>query len=147
MQLTIDIGYDQLFELVRQLPAWERERLVSEMATTKQSAFQAESESRQDLIVVEQGEGYRILQVPFPDTEEGRKRENEQKRMQDEVRQRHSEVFGRPKCSREEWRQILSSVPTLNSEDAQGLEESMNNFRKEFNNAFERRSLGFVGTD
>ena len=30
MQLTIDIGYDQLFELVRQLPAREKERLFQE---------------------------------------------------------------------------------------------------------------------
>ena len=30
MQLTIDIGYDQLFEMVRQLPPWEKERLFQE---------------------------------------------------------------------------------------------------------------------
>ena len=30
MQLTIDIGYDQLFELVRQLPPKEKERLLQE---------------------------------------------------------------------------------------------------------------------
>ena len=30
MQLTVNIGYDQIFELVRQLPPWEKERLFHE---------------------------------------------------------------------------------------------------------------------
>ena len=30
MQLTVNIGYDQLFELVQQLPPWEKERLFQE---------------------------------------------------------------------------------------------------------------------
>ena len=88
MQLTIDIGYDQVFQLVRQLPPRERERLAEEIAPVKQ----------------------------------------------------------KPKCSREEWEQILSSAPTLTSEEAQEWEESMKNFRKDFNDAFERR-LGLVGAD
>ena len=90
MQLTIDIGYDQLFELVRQLPMRERERLVKEVVTPEQDTPQSESESesRQDLIVLEERGGLRILQVPFPDTEEGRRREKEQKQMQEEFRQR-----------------------------------------------------------
>jgi len=88
MQLTIDIGYEQLFELVRQLPPREKERFVRDMVKPEQK-----------------------------------------------------------KCSREKWHQILSTVPTLDSEEVQNLEESMDNFRKEFNSAFERRCLGLVGTD
>jgi len=103
MQLTIDIGYDQLFELVRQLPAMEKERFVKERAKPEQDT---------------QGDW-----------------------------QQRSAVLGHPKCSREEWQQILANTPTLGPEDAHALEESMNNFRKEFNNAFERRSLGLVGAD
>ena len=103
MQLTIDIGYDQLFELVKQLPAREKERFVREMAKPEQDT-----------------------QVDW---------------------QQHSAVLGHPKCSREEWQQILANVPTLSPEDAQKLEDAMNNFRKDFNNEIERRSLGFVGTD
>ena len=88
MQFTIDIGYDQVSQLVWQLPPRDRERLAKEIAPSKQ-----------------------------------------------------------PKCSREKWKQILASAPTLNSQDAQGLEESMKNFRKDFNDAFERRCLGLVGSD
>jgi len=104
MQLTTDIGYDQLFELVRQLPAREKERFIREMAKPEQGTTQGDWQQR-------------------------------------------SAVLGHPKCSREEWQQILANAPTLSPEDAHALEESMNNFRKEFNNAFERRSLGLVGTD
>jgi Mg2+/citrate symporter len=58
------------------------------------------------------------------------------------------EIVSRPqKCSRKKWKQILSSVPTLSAEDAQELEKSMKNFRKEFNDAFECRRLGLVGSD
>ena len=104
MQLTIDIGYDQLFELVRQLPAREKERFVREMAMPEQDTPQVDWQQR-------------------------------------------SAVLGHPKCSREDWQQILANVPTLSSEDAQKLEDAMNNFRKEFNDEIERRSLGLVGTD
>jgi len=104
MQLTIDIGYDQLFELVRQLPAREKERFAREMAMPEQDTPQVDWQPR-------------------------------------------SAVLGHPKCSREEWRQILANTPTLNPEDAHALEESVKNFRREFNNAFERRRLGLVGTD
>ena len=146
MQLTVNIGYDQLFELVRQLPPREKERFVKDITSSERNVSQSESESRPDLIVLERGEGYRIVQVPFPDTEEGRMREKELKRLQNEVRQRRSDISAQPERSREEWQQILSKMPTLDAEDVQGLEESMNNFRKEFNNAFERRCPGFVGS-
>jgi len=88
MQLTIDIGYDQVSQLVWQLPPRDREKLVKEIVPSRQL-----------------------------------------------------------KCSREEWKQILANAPTLNPQDAQELEESMKNFRKDFNDAFERRRLGLVGSD
>jgi len=88
MQLTIDIGYDQVSQLVWQLPPRDRERLVKEIVPSRQ-----------------------------------------------------------PKCSREKWKQILASAPTLNPQDAQELEVSMKHFRKDFNDAFERCHLGLVGSD
>jgi len=95
MQLTIDIGYDQVFQLVRQLPPRDRKRLAKEMVSED----------------------------------------------------KHPETFGQPRCSREKWKQILASTPTLNPEDAQEWEISLKNFRKDFNDAFERRRLGLVGPD
>jgi len=95
MQLTIDIGYDQVFQLVRQLSPNDRRRLAKKIVS------------------------------------------------EDNL----SETFGRPKCSREKWKQILASTPTLSPEDSQELEVSLKNFRKDFNDAFERRRLGLVGSD
>ena len=95
MQLTIDIGYDQVFQLVRQLPPNDRKRLAKEIGS-------------------------------------------ENKRL---------DTIEQPKCSREKWKQILENAPTLNPEDAQEWEASMQNFRKDFNNACERRRLGLVGSD
>ena len=138
MQLTIDIGYDQLFELVRQLPAREKERFVKEVATSEQDAIQAEPESRQDLIVVEERDGFRILRVPFPDTEEGRRREKEQKRMQDEFRQRllqESQSSVIPELSKEEIEQrrqermrLALECPVATPEEL----EAFNEFRRQF---------------
>ena len=42
MQLTIDIGYDQLFELVRQLPTREKERLFQESQCQKSQSSNAQ---------------------------------------------------------------------------------------------------------
>jgi hypothetical protein len=89
MQLTIDIGYDQVFQLVRQLSSREQKRLAKEIVSPEQE----------------------------------------------------------PKCSRKKWKQILSNTPILKPGDAQNLEETLNNFRKDFNDAFERRRLGLVGSD
>ena len=111
MQLTIDIGYDQLFELVRQLPAWEKERFVREMAIPEQEVTLEESESRQDLIVLEERDGFRIVQVPFPDTEDGRRREKEQKQMQDKFRQRLLQ-----ENQSQEW-QCSTIIPKLSREE------------------------------
>jgi len=89
MQLTIDIGYDQVFQLVRQLSPRERERLAKEIVPAEQ----------------------------------------------------------KPKRSREEWKRILANAPTLSPDNAQKLEESMKKFRKEFNDAIERRRFGHFGPD
>jgi hypothetical protein len=89
MQLTIDIGYDQVFQLVRQLSPKERERLAKEIVPAEQKT----------------------------------------------------------KCSREEWKQILASAPTLSPENAQEMEKSMKNFRKEFNDAIESRRFRHFGPD
>ena len=147
MQMTINVGYDQVYELVRQLPPREKERLAKEIVSNEQEPVPSELEPRQDLIVLEQGDDFSIVQVPFPDTEEGRARQKEQEQLQKEYREAHPDILGHPKCSREQWRQILANAPTLTPEDAQELEESMNNFRKEFNDAFERRRFGLVGSD
>ena len=74
-------------------------------------------------------------------------RQKEQKLLQEKYRKNHPDVFGHPKCSREGWKRILSTAPTLTSEESQELDESMKNFRKEFNDAFECRRLGLVGSD
>ncbi|MCL2711379.1 MAG: hypothetical protein FWE95_10915 [Planctomycetaceae bacterium] len=147
MQMTIDVGYDQVYQLARQLPPRERRRLAKKIAPRKRKPAPADDEPRQDLIVLERRNGLVVYQVPFPDTEEGRIRQEEQKELQREFRENHPEFFGQPKCSREEWQQILLSAPTLTPGDAQEFEESMKNFRKDFNNAFERRRLGLVDID
>jgi len=147
MQTTIDIGYDQVFQLARQLSPRERTRLAQEIVPVEREPALSDTEPLQDLIVLERGDGYSIVQVPFPDTEEGRIRKKEQERLQKEVRATHSEIFGQPKCSRAEWLQILSNAPTLTPEGAQELDESMKNFRKDFNDAIERRRLGLVDFD
>ena len=147
MQATIDIGYEQVFQLTWQLSPRDRERLAKEIVTAEPEPTPVDTESRPDLIVLEQGDGYRILQVPFPDTEEGRMRQKKQKQLQEKHRRNYPDVLGHPKCSREEWKRILSSAPTLSSEESHELEESMKNFRKEFNDAFECRRLGLVGSD
>jgi len=53
MQLTIDIGHDQLFELIRQLPPLEKERLFQESRSTtitpKQSAEDIEQRRQKAL--------------------------------------------------------------------------------------------------
>ena len=147
MQATIDIEYDQVFQMAWQLSPRDRERLAKEIVSAEPETIPADTEPRQDLIVLEQHEGFRILQVPFPDTEEGRIRQKEQKQLQKQYRKKHPDVIGHPKCSREEWKQILSIAPTLTSEESQELEESMKNFRKEFNDAFECRRLGLIGSD
>ena len=53
----------------------------------------ADTEPRQDLIVLEQHDGFRILQVPFPDTEEGRMRQKRQEELQKQYREKHPERF------------------------------------------------------
>jgi len=141
MQLTIDIGYDQLFELVRQLPMRERERLVKEVVTPEQDTSQSESESesRQDLIVLEERGGLRILQVPFPDTEEGRRREKEQKQMQEEFRQRRlqeSQTSIIPELSAQEIEQrrqealrLALECPVATPEEIEAYNEFRSRFR------------------
>ena len=136
MQLTINIGYDQVFELVRQLSPEEKERLAKEMIATEQKPVQSVMRRREDLIVLKRGKDHTIVQIPFPDTEEGRTRKKELERLQKETRKKQPKIFEQSKCSCEEWKQILSGSPTLPSEDAQKLEKSMKNFRREFNNVF-----------
>ena len=115
-QATIDIGYDQVFQLAWQLSPKDRERLVKEIVSAEPETVPADTEPRQDLIVLEQHDGFRLLQVPFPDTEEGRMRQEEQKQLQEKYRKNHPDVLGHPKCSRKEWKRILSTAPTLTSE-------------------------------
>jgi uncharacterized membrane protein YheB (UPF0754 family) len=128
MQLTIDIGYDQVFQLVRQLSPRERERLAKEIVPAKSEPFLSDDEQRQDLIVLERSDGYSIVQVPFPDTEEGRMREKKLKQEQKEFREKHPELFvERSKEEIEESRKRLlkamSELPTATPEDIKYMEE------------------------
>ena len=93
MQATIDIEYDQVFQLAWQLSPRDRERLVKEIVSAETESIPSDTEPRPDLIVLEQHDGYRILQVPFPDTEEGRMRQKEQKLLQEKYRENHPERF------------------------------------------------------
>jgi len=152
MQRTNHIGYDQVLQLVWQLSPKERRRLAKEIVFTEQAPSPSEREPlgatpRQDLTVLERRNGFALLQVPFSDTEEGRIRQKEQEQLQKGYREKHPDVLGHPKYSRETWKQILSGTPTLTSEETRDLEESMKNFRKELNDALEYRRLGHVGSD
>jgi len=147
MQMTIDVGYEQVVQLFWQLPPRERTRFVREVVPTESEPVLSEDEPRPDLIVLERGDGYSIVQVPFPDTKEGRIRQKAQEQLQRKYRETHPAILGRPKCSREKWKQILANAPTLTPEEVQEWEESMKNFRKEFNDDLERRCLRLVGSD
>ena len=93
MQVTIDIGYDQVFELVRQLSPEEQERLAKEIMSPEPEPVPLDTEPRQDLIVLERGDGYTIVQVPFPDTEEGRARHKELEQLQKQYREAHPDIL------------------------------------------------------
>ena len=144
MQLTIDIGYDQLVQLAQQLPPWEREQLAKKIVPTEQAIVPeqeelADAEScqyqpRQDLIVLEQGDGYRIVQVPFPDTEEGRLAQKEQEELQKKYRENHPECFV-PKTqeeiekNRQERRRSMAALPVATQEDIDYYNEAREQFR------------------
>jgi hypothetical protein len=133
MQATIDIGYDQVFQLAWQLSPRDRERLAKEIVSAEPETIPADTEPRQDLIVLEQHDGFRILQVPFPDTEEGRMRQKRQEELQKQYREKHPERF-KPLSQEaiEERRQKLLALllegPVATPEDI----ENQNEFRRLF---------------
>ena len=152
MQATIDIGYEQVFQLAWQLSPRDRERLAKEIVSAEPETVPADTEPRPDLIVLEQGDGYRILQVPYADTEEGRMRQKETEELQKQHREEHPELFVQPsKEEIEKRRQTLNKwmteCPSATPEEIQKLEKSIKNFRKEFNDAIESRRLGLIGSD
>ena len=133
MQMTINVGYDQVYELVRQLPPRERKRLAKEIVSSEQEPALTEPEPRQDLIVLEQGDGYSIVQVPFSDTEEGQARQKRQEQLQKQHREAHPELFvERPKEEIEKKRQellrLLSECPVATQEEI----DNQNEFRRLF---------------
>ena len=133
MQMTIDVGYDQVYQLARQLPPRERRRLAKKIAPRKRKPTPADDEPRQDLIVLERRNGLVVYQVPFPDTEEGRIRQEEQKELQREFRENHPEFFVRPtdeaiEKNRREALRLALECPVATQEDI----DNQNEFRKLF---------------
>jgi len=133
MQMTINIGYDQLYEMVRQLPPRERIRLVEEITPAKQEPDLSDAEPPPELIVLERGNGYTIVQVPFPDTEEGRIRKQELEQVQKKVRENHPEIFVPStkddiEKKRQEALRLALECPVATQEDI----DNQNEFRKQF---------------
>ena len=131
MSSTIAIGYDQVFQLVRQLSPRDRERLAKEMVSDGQEPIPSDMEPRQDLVVLERRDGFALLQVPFPDTEEGRIRQKELEQFQEKFRGNHPEFFEPPKEEDIEKRrqtalQLALTGPVATQEDI----ENHNEFRR-----------------
>ena len=138
MQLTINIGYDQVYELVRQLPPKDRRRLAETIVSIEPEASQPDTEPCQDMIVLERHDGFVVLQVPFPDTEEGRIRQQQQEQMQKKFREDHPELFERP--SKEEIEQNRQKLLRLLSECPVVTQEEIDNYN-EFRRLFRWRSI------
>ena len=137
MQLTINIGYDQVYELVRQLPPKDRRRLAETIVSIEPEASQPDTEPCQDMIVLERHDGFVVLQVPFPDTEEGRIRQQQQEQMQKKFREDHPEFFvERSKEEIEKKRQdalrLIDECPVATQEDIDYLDENLKEFRRLF---------------
>ena len=135
MQMTIDIGYDQVFQLAWQLPPRERTRLAKEIVSAEEPTL-SDTESRQDLIVLERGDGYSIVQVPFPDTTEGRNRQKELERLQTEFRKNYPEFFEQSKeeidRKRQEALRLMSECPVATQEEIDDLIAGQKEFRRLF---------------
>jgi hypothetical protein len=137
MQMTLDIGYDQVYELARQLPPRDRRRLAETIVPAEPETSPSDAEPRQDLIVLERHDGLVVLQVPFPDTEEGRIRQQKQEQMQKEYREAHPELFvERSKEEIEQNRQdalrLMDECPVATQEDIDYLDENLKEFRRLF---------------
>ena len=137
MQMTIDVGYDQVFQLARQLPPRDRKRLASKIAPKKRKPVPLDNEPRQDMIVLKRGDDYSIVQVPFPDTEEGRTRQNELERLQKEFRKNYPEFFALPTKEeigrkRQEALRLIAECPVATPEDIDDMIAEQNEFRRLF---------------
>ena len=138
MQMTLDIGYDQVYELARQLPPRDRRRLAETIVPAEPETSPSDTEPRQDLIVLERHDGLVVLQVPFPDTEEGRIRQQKQEQMQKEYREAHPELF--VERSKEEIEQNRQELLRLLSECPVATQEEIDNYN-EFRRLFQWRSM------
>jgi len=133
MQATIDIGYDQVFQLAWQLSPRDRERLVKEIVSAEPEPILSDTEPPPELIVLEQHDGYRIVQVPFPDTEEGRMRQEKLKELQKAYREENPERFEPPskeeiEKNRQEALRLALEGPVATQEEI----EMQNEFRRLF---------------
>ena len=134
MQTTIDIGYEQVFQLAWQLSPKDRERLVKEIVSAETESIPSDTEPRPDLIVLEQHDGYRILQVPYADTEEGRMRQKETEELQKQHREEHPELFVQPskeeiEKNRQEALRVALECPVATPEDIEMQNECRRLFR------------------
>ena len=152
MQAIIDIGYDKVFQLAWQLSPRDRERLAKEIMSAEPETIPSGTEPPPELVVLERGDGYAILQVPYADTEEGRMCQKETEEFQKKYKENHPERF--EPLSKEEiekrrqtLKKWMTECPSATPEEIQKLEKSIKNFRKEFNDAIENRRLGLVGSD
>ena len=138
MQMTINIGYGQVFELARQLPPRERARLAKEIAPAELEPALPGPEPYQDLIVLERGDGYSIVQVPYSDTEEGRARQKWTEQLQKQHREAHPELF--VERSKEEIEKNRQEALRLALECPVATQEEIDN-QNEFRRLFRWRSM------
>ena len=137
MQMTIDVGYDQVLQLFQQLPPRDRARFVREVAPAEQEPALSETEPHQDLIVLERRNGLVVYQVPFPDTEEGRIRQKEQEQLQEKFRENYPEFFVLPSQEeiakkRQEALRLIAECPVATQEDIDDLIAGQKEFRRLF---------------
>jgi hypothetical protein len=139
MQQTINIGYDQVFQLVRQLSSGDRKRLVKEITFTEEepsepdTLYDSDYVPRTDLIPIER-DGHIFYQVPFPDTEEGRQRQIKQEQLQKEFREEYPELFVTPskeeiEKNREEALRLAMECPVATPEEIEYYKEFRRLFR------------------